>query len=354
MSQAGSKLLLLAVSTAGCLGVAEAVARLAHLAPEVHRLRTDAAKSAYRATENPILGYELKPNYRDAGSPDLRESFPYTNADGQRDKERRVARVPGVRRLLVLGDSVVAGHGIRELEQTIPGQLERQLGPEGIEVLNFGVGGYCTRAEVELLRVKGLKYRPDAVLVVFVSNDYDDYSGQAGREAREHEVADRLFIRSSFFRALSLRLNLFHYRDELDPAWAERRNKEAIGGNNVESGFRELAELRRQHGFQVTIAIWPTFLEDRIVDSGHPNGPRYRLDERSKVVRLARRNRFPTIQLSAAFESDYSARCAAPGSCAGPSAVYTTGDGLHSSPLGAEVAASALAESARALAGSSR
>ena len=339
------------MSTLSCLGLAEAVVRLGHLAPEVHRLRTDFAKSAYRATENPLLGYEFKANYRDDQNPNLRESFPYTNADGQRDVERRVERIPGKRRLLVLGDSVVAGHGIREIAQTIPGQLERQAKPEELEALNFGVGGYCTRAEVELLRAKGLKYRPDAVLVVFVSNDYDNYSGQVAHTLRQRPMADWLFIHSSLFRTASLRLNLFHYRDEIDPGWAKRRNEEAIGDNNVETGFRELATLGHEHGFPVTIAIWPTFLEDGIVDEGHPTGPRYRLDERSKVIRLSRRNGFPTIALSAAFQSDYEARCAAPANCVSPSALYTTGDGLHPSPLGAEVAAAALRETVRTLVG---
>jgi hypothetical protein len=189
------------------------------------------------------------------------------------------------------------------------------------------------------------------VLLVFVANDYDDYSGQVSRAARERPVADWLFIHSALFRASSLRTNLFHYRDELDPDWAERRNKEAVGGNNVETGLHELALMGREHGFQVGVAVWPTFLEDRIVDSGHPAGPLYRLDERSKVVRLSRRNGFPSLALSAAFQRDHAARCAAPGGCPSPSALYTTGDGVHPSPLGADVAATALAESVRTLAG---
>jgi hypothetical protein len=130
------------------------VVRVFRLAPEVHRLRTGVERSAYQAVENPLLGYELKANYRD-DHPNLRESFPYTNADGQRDVERRVERFPGKRRLIVLGDSVVAGHGIREIDETIPRRLERQFPSQGLEALNFGVGGYCTRAEVELLRVRG-------------------------------------------------------------------------------------------------------------------------------------------------------------------------------------------------------
>jgi hypothetical protein len=39
------------------------------------------------------------------------------------------------------------------------------------EVLNFGVSGYGTFEEKELLKEKGLKYKPDMVILEFVSDD---------------------------------------------------------------------------------------------------------------------------------------------------------------------------------------
>ena len=70
----------------------------------------------------------------------------------------------GVRRILLLGDSVVEGYGLPEPE-TLSRQLE-DLYPEGsVEVLNFGVSAYCTRAEIELLEVKGLAFDPDIVVL---------------------------------------------------------------------------------------------------------------------------------------------------------------------------------------------
>ena len=51
-------------------------------------------------------------------------------------------------------------------------QLEMRYGDGQTEVLNFGVSGYCTLAEVELLEVKGIQFQPDLVVLVFVEKRF--------------------------------------------------------------------------------------------------------------------------------------------------------------------------------------
>jgi len=187
-----------------CCFISEFVVRGLEIAPNVHSIAPPDKKSAYQLSPNKVMGYEFKKNYRDDDSPDLSASFPYTNADGQRDVERTVERVQGKKRVILLGDSVVAGHGIRDLRDTISQQLESLLGPS-YEVLNFGVGGYCTRSEVELLETKGLKYKPDAVILLFLENDFTNWSTQIDRYQRRRPWLDKLFISSSLFRLLALR-----------------------------------------------------------------------------------------------------------------------------------------------------
>ena len=83
----------------------------------------------------------------------------------------------------MLGDSVVEGVGLRDLDDTVSRQLEK-LYPDGrTEVLNFGVSAYCTLAEVELLEVKGLAFDPDVVILVFVENDYLNFNREAHAES---------------------------------------------------------------------------------------------------------------------------------------------------------------------------
>lgn len=163
-------LVLLGVVVA--LFVTEGLFRLLRLAPQVAVLTNATEDAPYIRSSNPALVYELKPNYRNPNPTNHHGSFSYVNAFGQRDIERQLERIPGKKRVILLGDSVVAGHGQPDLNETISRKLEQEF--EGkVEVLNFGVGGYNTAAEVELLRVKGLKFSPDVVILMTVFNDGD-------------------------------------------------------------------------------------------------------------------------------------------------------------------------------------
>jgi hypothetical protein len=156
---------------------AEAIVRVLGLAPGIKPIRLSSYDCFYKRSTNPILGFELKANCH-SDDPDFIQSYERTNSHGQRDKQRTLQKPDGVRRVLLLGDSVVEGYGLRESE-TMSRQLE-DLYPDGsTEVLNFGVSAYCTRAEVELLEVKGLRFDPDVVILVFVENDFDNFNREA-------------------------------------------------------------------------------------------------------------------------------------------------------------------------------
>jgi hypothetical protein len=101
--------------------------RLCRLAPAVKPITLTDDTSVYQRSHNPLLAYELKANYRNARA-DCVVSYPSTNAFGQRDVERALPKPLSMKRILLLGDSVVEGLGIRRLEDTISGQLERLLG----------------------------------------------------------------------------------------------------------------------------------------------------------------------------------------------------------------------------------
>ena len=141
------------------LPLAEVAVRALRMAPEIRFIDVSHDDTVFRRSDNPILGFELKPDWRDPDA-DLVRSYPSTNSHGFRDIERSLEKPAGVRRVLLLGASVVEGFGLRELDQTISRQTEFAFG-DGTEVLNFGVSAYCTRAKVELLRTKGLAFHPD-------------------------------------------------------------------------------------------------------------------------------------------------------------------------------------------------
>ena len=113
-----AKVALLLGSTLLALVISEIALRILGLAPGVKPIVVSDFSTVYTLSSNPVLGYELKASYRDENA-NLIVSYPRTNSHGQRDIERTVEKRPGLRRVILLGDSVVEGEGIREIDRTI-------------------------------------------------------------------------------------------------------------------------------------------------------------------------------------------------------------------------------------------
>ena len=326
------------------LGGAELLTRGLDLAPEVISIDPRQKEGLFTYSDNPKLGYLFTPNFS-VPAPAYDQSFFRTNSEGLRDIERRVEGRPGWRRIIVLGDSVVSAVHTN-VNFTIARQLEHQHEARGrrIESLNMGVMGYCTRAEVELLETKGLRYDPDLVILVFVENDYRDFNEDLER-ALEYErppLVNGLFKSSELFRLFALRTDAFEFRTELMPEERLRSNRDAIGAGNVPRGLKRLKELSRRHNFQVVIALWPVFRDDGIHDVD--NAPEYLKDpddERLTIERLAAEHGFEVVRLSDTFREDYAA-LRGRGDRRSPRMAYTIGDEMHPMRTGTFVAARAL------------
>jgi hypothetical protein len=136
------------------------------------------------ASDNPILVYELIPNtkvqYDGAWVKLNKTTIETVNSDGFRGRDYPVDKMKDVYRIIILGDSFTFGAGVNDNE-TFSYYLEQKLNSlrlnnEKFEVLNLGVGGYNTFQEVECLKVKGLKYRPDLVIIAHHGNDVENVS----------------------------------------------------------------------------------------------------------------------------------------------------------------------------------
>jgi hypothetical protein len=99
------------------------------------------------------------------------------NRAGFRDAERAEGRVPGTFRIAVLGDSMVEALQV-PVEQRFTEVMERSLtasrclGPNRVEVLNFGQSGDGTAQELMILRHHVWSYQPDMVILgVMTGND---------------------------------------------------------------------------------------------------------------------------------------------------------------------------------------
>ena len=119
---------------------------------------------------HPTRGWALVP-----GAQGLRSDIDYRvdvriNSQGLRDVEHTPTATPGVRRIVVLGDSFMEAYQV-ELEESLPRRLEAQLGSERVEVINLGVGGYGTAQESLALDEQGLRFAPDVVVLAFYADN---------------------------------------------------------------------------------------------------------------------------------------------------------------------------------------
>jgi lysophospholipase L1-like esterase len=306
------------------------------LAPKLRVIELDDVDSPYQRSTNPILGYEHKANYRN-DHPDSVLSFASTNSHGQRDIERSLEKPPGVRRILLLGDSVVESLEVEKLDDMMNRQLE-MLYPDGkTEVLNFGVNGYCTLAEVELLRTKGLKFKPDLVVLVFVENDFSNFNGALGGTAADIEAlqqGQRLPSQSGVYKFFIDHSCLFRTmfaprRNDNPVEW----NRKAVGDNNVVRGLELLRKLADEQGFDVLVAVWPSFEDDGIVDTKQLYGSKILV-----IEVLAALNRLPSVRLSPYFQEHWDSHDL-PGT---PRTYYTIGDSMHVNEAGSRAAAEVL------------
>jgi lysophospholipase L1-like esterase len=127
------------------------------------------ARIMKRVARNPEMGHEHVPGTRAR----LMGVDVAINDRGLRDRGYDHEKPEGVRRILMLGDSVTFGWGVA-VEHTASKRLEQHLNaaaPGRFEVINTGVGNYNTAMEVTWFLNEGLRYDPDLVVLNYFIND---------------------------------------------------------------------------------------------------------------------------------------------------------------------------------------
>jgi lysophospholipase L1-like esterase len=117
----------------------------------------------YARSASPREVYELRPGQSDR------------NEFGQRDRVYSRAKPPGTFRVAGLGDSNTYGMGVPR-ERVFLKQAEQLLARRAnrpVEVINFGVPGYNTAQEANLLEDVVAAWDPDLVVLQFCSNDFE-------------------------------------------------------------------------------------------------------------------------------------------------------------------------------------
>jgi hypothetical protein len=127
------------------------------------------------------MGWSHKPGITFPNPVDGFHGYVTFNREGMRhDREYRMAKPPDTFRIAAIGDSFTEALQVQPqthdycsvVEHTLPVCLA--LHGRKVEVLNFGVYGFGTAQELNMLRRRVLQWAPDMVVLQFYLNDLDD------------------------------------------------------------------------------------------------------------------------------------------------------------------------------------
>jgi hypothetical protein len=162
-----------------------------------------------------------------------------------------------VYRVLLLGDSQTFGQGVR-YEQTfgarLEAELQRRAKTQRVEVINTGVPAYNTVQEAAFFDAKGIAYRPDCAVILFIGNDFDLSEFLLEPEAGGLAL-DRSFALSviDLLRWWSKR-RLTRDRSEPRPtlfARVPREYRHMVGFDAYRGALRRIAQTARPAGIPV-------------------------------------------------------------------------------------------------------
>ena len=226
-----------------------------------------------------------------------------------RSPYERVARRPGVRRVIALGDSFTWGLLLPSADSAWPARLERELSATGAgpaEVINMGQRGWATANEAEFLRRLGWQFDPDLVIVQFFLNDaYESGPGFQFQEGRRVVLLPPAFaqgyVRSSALAALVARgvngllFGVLFPESESADLYAE----DAPGWRQMRSALREIGDSARSRGRPVLFVLFPALLPGEWTPDTYPAREVYR-----RVEDEAAESGLTVLDLTEAFAAE--------------------------------------------------
>jgi hypothetical protein len=191
------------------------------------------------------------------------------NGLGMRDIDPTLPKPPGMRRLLLVGDSVLVGPKVPQ-DRIASARLRTGLAPSGIDVVTGAVSGWNTVFEAKFVATNLSRLAPDAIVLVYVENDNEialpfDLERQPPKTARER-LYRWLVVHSRLFE-----WGVFAYRQRY-PDWqglsrmeTRRQAREAAGipFSTEDLGWREsraalerIADMARQRGVPFVVVLF--------------------------------------------------------------------------------------------------
>jgi lysophospholipase L1-like esterase len=171
-----------------------------------------------------------------------------TNGDRMRNPDVPLERGPNDFRVLCLGDSITFGWGVRyeEAYPTLLAELLHEALPgREVQVLNAACSGYSTHQGREILRRRGLKYRPDVVTIWFGWNDSAVWDGMTDAEHARLFVRQHLLSYSATYRVLSYALRRNVHKSVKKERKKAQARLERMPPLDYKARLRDMVELAR-------------------------------------------------------------------------------------------------------------
>ena len=257
------------------------------------------APELYQPSSDPRVQFEPRPSF--VGFSEGTDVT--TNSHGLRERELPLARAPGTRRVVFIGDSVTFGPGVSD-DQPYARLLESALNEGGagpIETVHAGVVGYNSIQELARLQNVGLAYQPDVVVLTFLVNDLlETFTIFDHQYEPDGSLADV---------KVWLRRNSNLYRFLQDAYWrigqAMRRTREGPTEplrkrDRLEERLAtldQMIQVARANGASFLLVLYPDNLDDPV--SPGPSGERRTM--REELTAFAAREQVPVVDLTSAL-----------------------------------------------------
>jgi hypothetical protein len=203
---------------------------------------------------DPILVYKHAPGLRTYQGVSV-----FINELGLRDRNLE-KKLDGELRILLLGDSMTFGWGVpieatfgRKLETILASKLERP-----VRTVNTGVGSYNTVQEYALLRTYADVIEPDAVILVYITNDIEtndppfDPWAQVSLRGKSPREAVTILLGNSWL----YRLGYFTFRLSRSSRPAAL-DKNARGVTESMDALSAIATFCRERGIKFVTFFYP-------------------------------------------------------------------------------------------------
>ncbi|HEY2889569.1 MAG TPA: GDSL-type esterase/lipase family protein [Dongiaceae bacterium] len=242
-------ILSLLITLIVAFGLGEALIRLKNASMQNYDIEMwRYAKELKVRSADPRLGFEHAPDSQAT----LESVLVRINSWGLRGGPVTDKPLPGVRRILLLGNSIAFGWGVPE-DETLSALLQNRFTDAGqhVEVLNAGIGNYNAERYVERFLLRLAPLEPSDILVLAFARDGEELDSGGGNFLLRHsELAVTIWIASHRLFDPSGEKNLTdHYR----AVYASGSRSLAV----LQAEYAKLADYAKAHGIRVTVAMMP-------------------------------------------------------------------------------------------------